>query len=190
MLVVDWLESIAKDEIGDFSDNIEYYAKSVYWENTLHALKQRRNASSTGFNVPLVTELYGATWWTGGYTELISSLNDVFVCRPRGFVSAVDRHGGLLLWRGGSFNHDPNINGGGAELLPVEGNPPTDCLWKVCCWRMADDEHLLPVCESWEDSVWAYFRVLVDSLVEQEVRSSGMGSEELEELPQEYLEAK
>ncbi|XP_052370420.1 nuclear pore complex protein Nup107-like [Oncorhynchus keta] len=30
-LVVDWLESIAKDEIGDFSDNIEYYAKSVYW---------------------------------------------------------------------------------------------------------------------------------------------------------------
>lgn len=30
-LVVDWLESIAKDEIGDFSDNIEFYAKSVYW---------------------------------------------------------------------------------------------------------------------------------------------------------------
>nr|XP_029500797.1 nuclear pore complex protein Nup107-like [Oncorhynchus nerka] len=56
-LVVDWLESIAKDEIGDFSDNIEYYAKSVYWENTLHALKLRRNTSSTGFNVPLVTEL-------------------------------------------------------------------------------------------------------------------------------------
>ncbi|CAB1330938.1 unnamed protein product, partial [Coregonus sp. 'balchen'] len=52
-MVVDWLESIAKDEIGDFSDNIEYYAK----ENTLHALKQRRNASSTGFNVPLVIEL-------------------------------------------------------------------------------------------------------------------------------------
>lgn len=30
-LVVDWLESIAKDDIGDFSDNIEFYAKSVYW---------------------------------------------------------------------------------------------------------------------------------------------------------------
>ena len=29
--MVDWLESIAKDEIGDFSDNIEFYAKSVYW---------------------------------------------------------------------------------------------------------------------------------------------------------------
>lgn len=30
-LVVDWLESIAKDQIGDFSDNIEYYAKNVCW---------------------------------------------------------------------------------------------------------------------------------------------------------------
>ncbi|MGH0138585.1 UNVERIFIED_CONTAM: hypothetical protein FKN15_026490 [Acipenser sinensis] len=29
-IVVDWLETIAKDEIGDFSDNIEFYAKSVY----------------------------------------------------------------------------------------------------------------------------------------------------------------
>ncbi|KAA0721130.1 Nuclear pore complex protein [Triplophysa tibetana] len=30
-LVVDWLESIAKDKIEDFSDNIEYYTKSEYW---------------------------------------------------------------------------------------------------------------------------------------------------------------
>ena len=30
-LVVDWLESIAKDQIGDFSDNIEYFAKNVCW---------------------------------------------------------------------------------------------------------------------------------------------------------------
>ncbi|KAI7814100.1 nuclear pore complex protein Nup107 [Triplophysa rosa] len=56
-LVVDWLESIAKDEMGDFSDNIEYYAKSEYWENTLHMLKLRRNQSSSGFSRPLLTEL-------------------------------------------------------------------------------------------------------------------------------------
>ncbi|KAG7254980.1 hypothetical protein CRUP_008818, partial [Coryphaenoides rupestris] len=55
-LVVDWLESIAKDQIGDFSDNIEFYAKNVCWENTLHALKQRR-AGSVGLAIPLVTEL-------------------------------------------------------------------------------------------------------------------------------------
>ncbi|KAK6292325.1 hypothetical protein J4Q44_G00369090 [Coregonus suidteri] len=219
-LVVDWLESIAKDEIGDFSDNIEYYAKSVYWENTLHALKQRRNASSTGFNVPLVTELdpdapirqkrpladldreddarllkYLFTLLRAGMTDEAQRL-----CKRCGQAWRAATLEGWKLY------HDPNINGGGAELLPVEGNPHR-CVWKVCCWRMADDEHfsryeraiyavlsgnlkrLLPVCESWEDSVWAYFRVLVDSLVEQEVRSSGMGSEELEELPREYLEA-
>ena len=38
--------------------------------------------------------------------------------------------------------------------------------------------------------MWAHFRVMVDTLVEQEIRSSGMGTEDLEELPREYLEAK
>lgn len=49
---------------------------------------------------------------------------------------------------------------------------------------------LLPVCDTWEDTVWAYFRVMVDSLVEQEVRTSVMTLDETEELPREYLEAK
>jgi nuclear pore complex protein Nup107 len=38
--------------------------------------------------------------------------------------------------------------------------------------------------------VWAYFRVLVDSLVEQEVTSSGLANQEEEPLPREYTEAK
>lgn len=49
---------------------------------------------------------------------------------------------------------------------------------------------LLPVCDTWEDSIWAYFRVMVDTLVEQEIRSSVMTTEETEELPREYLEMK
>ena len=56
-LVVDWLESIAEDEIGDFSDNIEFYEKSVYWENTLHTLKQWQLSSYIGSVHTLVTEL-------------------------------------------------------------------------------------------------------------------------------------
>uniref|UniRef100_A0A6Q2ZMI6 Nuclear pore complex protein n=1 Tax=Esox lucius TaxID=8010 RepID=A0A6Q2ZMI6_ESOLU len=219
-LVVDWLESIAKDEIGDFSDNIEYYAKSVYWENTLHALKTRRNTDNSGFNIPLVTELdpdapirqrrpladldreddarllkYLFTLLRAGMTDEAQRL-----CKRCGQAWRAATLEGWKLY------HDPNISGGQC-LLPVEGNPQR-CVWKVCCWRMAEDEQfnryeraiyavlsgnlkrVLPVCESWEDSVWAYFRVLVDSLVEQEViRSSGMDSEELEELPKEYLEA-
>lgn len=49
---------------------------------------------------------------------------------------------------------------------------------------------LLPVCDTWEDAVWAYFRVMVDTLVEQEIRSTVMNTEEKEELPREYLETK
>uniref|UniRef100_A0A8C0HHM9 Nuclear pore complex protein n=1 Tax=Chelonoidis abingdonii TaxID=106734 RepID=A0A8C0HHM9_CHEAB len=105
---------------------------------------------------------------------------------------------------GWKLYHDPNVNGG-TELEPVEGNPYR-CIWKISCWRMAEDEQfnryeraiyaalsgnlkqLLPVCDTWEDTVWAYFRVMVDSLVEQEIRTSVMTTEELEELPREYLE--
>ncbi|XP_059539531.1 nuclear pore complex protein Nup107 isoform X3 [Myotis daubentonii] len=105
---------------------------------------------------------------------------------------------------GWKLYHDPNVNGG-TELEPVEGNPYR-CIWKISCWRMAEDElfnryeraiyaalsgnlkQLLPVCDTWEDTVWAYFRVMVDSLVEQEIRTSVITLDETEELPREYLE--
>ncbi|XP_059582059.1 nuclear pore complex protein Nup107 isoform X2 [Alligator mississippiensis] len=217
-LVVDWLESIAKDEIGDFSDNIEFYAKSVYWENTLHILKQRRLNTHVGSSRPLVTELdpdasirqkmplddldreddarllkYLFTLIRAGMTDEAQRL-----CKRCGQAW---RAATLEGWK---LHHDPNINGG-TELEPVEGNPYR-CIWKISCWRMAEDDQfnryeraiyaalsgnlkqLLPVCDTWEDTVWAYFRVMVDTLVEQEIRTSVMSTEEMEELPREYLE--
>ncbi|KAJ8402438.1 hypothetical protein AAFF_G00369270 [Aldrovandia affinis] len=219
-LVVDWLESIAKDEVGDFSDNIEFHSKSVCWENTLHTLKQRRSVSSTGFNRPLVTELDPDA--PIRQKRPLADLDREDDARLLKYLFALVRAGMMdeaqrlckrcgQSWRaatleGWKLYHDPNNNGGGMELQPVEGNPQRG-VWKVCCWRMAEEDQfnryeraiyaalsgnlkrLLPVCESWEDSVWAYFRVMVDTMVEQEVRSSGLGSEELEELPREYLEA-
>ncbi|KAB1270303.1 Nuclear pore complex protein Nup107 [Camelus dromedarius] len=254
-LVVDWLESIAKDEIGDFSDNIEFYAKSVYWENTLHTLKQRQLSSYMGSVRPLVTELdpdapirqkmplddldredevrllkYLFTLIRAGMTEEAQRL-----CKRCGQAWRAATLEGWKLY------HDPNVNGG-TELEPVEGNPYR-CIWKISCWRMAEDElfnryeraiyaalsgnlkqvcnlfffsyemksgcncfsfyfgdcvsmflfcnggKLLPVCDTWEDTVWAYFRVMVDSLVEQEIRTSVMTLDETEELPREYLES-
>ncbi|KAK7130211.1 hypothetical protein R3I93_019747 [Phoxinus phoxinus] len=218
-LVVDWLESIAKDEIGDFSDNIEYYAKSVYWENTLHTLKLRRNQSSGGFSRPLVTELDPdapirqkrplADLDREDDSRLLKNLFNLIRAGMTDEAQRLCKRCGQA-WRaatleGWKLYHDPNINGGGGELRPVEGNPHRS-VWKVCCWRMAEEEQfnryeraiyaalsgnlkqLLPACESWEDTVWAYFRVMVDTLVEQEICSSGLGSEELEELPREFLE--
>uniref|UniRef100_A0A7N4P6J9 Nuclear pore complex protein n=1 Tax=Sarcophilus harrisii TaxID=9305 RepID=A0A7N4P6J9_SARHA len=218
-LVVDWLESIAKDDIGDFSDNIEFYAKSVYWENTLHTLKQRQLMSYVGSVRPLVTELdpdapirqkmplddldreddnrllkYLFTLIRSGMTEEAQRL-----CKRCGQAWRAATLEGWKLY------HDPNVDGG-TEIEPVEGNPYR-CIWKISCWRMAEDElfnkyeraiyaalsgnlkQLLPVCETWEDTVWAYFRVMVDSLVEQEVRTSVVTLDETEELPREYVEA-
>uniref|UniRef100_A0A8B9M239 Nuclear pore complex protein n=1 Tax=Accipiter nisus TaxID=211598 RepID=A0A8B9M239_9AVES len=217
-LVVDWLESIAKDEIGDFSDNIEFYAKSVYWENTLHTLKQRQLSTYIGSSRALVTELdpdapirqklplddldreddarllkYLFTLIRAGMTDEAQRL-----CKRCGQAWRAATLEGWKLY------HDPNINGG-KELEPVQGNPYR-CIWKISCWRMAEEEQfnryeraiyaalsgnlkqLLPVCDTWEDTVWAYFRVMVDTLVEQEIRTSVITAEEMEELPRDYLE--
>uniref|UniRef100_A0A8D0F3B1 Nuclear pore complex protein n=1 Tax=Strix occidentalis caurina TaxID=311401 RepID=A0A8D0F3B1_STROC len=217
-LVVDWLESIAKDDIGDFSDNIEFYAKSVYWENTLHTLKQRQLSTYIGSSRALVTELdpdapirqklplddldreddarllkYLFTLIRAGMTDEAQRL-----CKRCGQAWRAATLEGWKLY------HDPNINGG-KELEPVQGNPYR-CIWKISCWRMAEEEQfnryeraiyaalsgnlkqLLPVCDTWEDTVWAYFRVMVDTLVEQEIRTSVIIAEEMEELPRDYLE--
>uniref|UniRef100_A0A673ADA4 Nuclear pore complex protein n=1 Tax=Sphaeramia orbicularis TaxID=375764 RepID=A0A673ADA4_9TELE len=215
-LVVDWLESIAKDQIGDFSDNIEYYAKNVCWENTLHALKLRRK-SGAAFTVPLVTELDpdAPLRQQRPLADLDREddarlLKNLFTLIRAGMTEEAQRLCKRCgqAWRaatleGWKLYHDPNMT---SELQPVEGNPQRG-IWKACCWRMAEEEQLnryeraiyaslsgnlkplLVVCESWEDCVWAYFRVMVDSLVEKDLMSSGMAHQEVETLPREYLEA-
>ncbi|TKS90472.1 Nuclear pore complex protein [Collichthys lucidus] len=218
-LVVDWLESIAKDQIGDFSDNIEYYAKNVCWENTLHALKLRRK-SGTAFTVPLVTELDpdAPLRQQRPLADLDREddarlLKNLFTLIRAGMTEEAQRLCKRCgqAWRaatleGWKLYHDPNMTSGSIELQPVEGNPQRG-IWKACCWRMAEEEQLnryeraiyaglsgnlkplLAVCESWEDCVWAHFRVMVDSLVEKDLMSSGMAHQEVETLPREYLEA-
>lgn len=218
-LVVDWLESIAKDQIGDFSDNIEYYAKNVCWENTLHSLKMRRK-SGGAFTVPLVTELDPDAPFRQqrpladlDREDDARLLKNLFTLIRAGMTEEAQRLCKRCgqAWRaatleGWKLYHDPNMTSGSIELQPVEGNPQRG-IWKACCWRMAEEEQLnryeraiyaslsgnlkplLAVCESWEDCVWAYFRVMVDSLVEKDLMSSGMAHQEVEMLPREYLEA-
>uniref|UniRef100_A0A3B5LW09 Nuclear pore complex protein n=1 Tax=Xiphophorus couchianus TaxID=32473 RepID=A0A3B5LW09_9TELE len=178
-LVVDWLESIAKDQIGDFSDNIEYYAKNV-WRTRF-----------TEDDARLLKNLF--TLIRAGMTDEAQRL-----CKRCGQAWRAATLEGWKLY------HDPNMTSGNSELQPVEGNPQRG-IWKACCWRMAEElnryeraiyaslsgniKPILAVCESWEDCVWAYFRVMVDSLVEKDLMSSGMTHQELETLPREYLEA-
>ncbi|KAK3932188.1 Nuclear pore complex protein Nup107 [Frankliniella fusca] len=105
--------------------------------------------------------------------------------------------------------HDPNYESApsvGPVLfkMPIEGNPNRD-LWKVCAWRMSEDykmpvytratqgvlcgnlDALLPVCQRWEDVLWAHLRVLVDIRVEKEIRCSQLGyNREYAEMPEKY----
>ncbi|KAH3697745.1 hypothetical protein DPMN_085255, partial [Dreissena polymorpha] len=103
--------------------------------------------------------------------------------------------------------HDPNYEGLGPECqrTPVEGNPNRD-IWKLVCWNMTQDPKvnvyekaiysalsgnlrgMLPVCKSWVDYVWAYFRVLVDMRVEEEIRLKTTIGRGLESLPGQYYE--
>ncbi|XP_059153003.1 nuclear pore complex protein Nup107-like [Physella acuta] len=103
--------------------------------------------------------------------------------------------------------HDSNyyVSSLTSEVAPVEGNPYRD-IWKAVCWRMASEKDLdqferavyatlsgnlhgmLPVCASWMDYVWAYFKVMVDVKVEQEIRLHRHIDRQFEQLPPEYFE--
>ena len=45
---------------------------------------------------------------------------------------------------------------------------------------------LLPSCQSWEDHLWAYLRVMIDQTVEKEVRRCVNYKRQLQVLPDEY----
>lgn len=103
-------------------------------------------------------------------------------------------------WR---LYHDANRQHLHSTITPVTGNPNRD-VWKSVCWRMAAEgkydpfetamyaalsgnlKGLLPVCHTWYDSLWAYFRTLVDVRVEQEVRLRSITFRKPVDLPPEY----
>lgn len=103
---------------------------------------------------------------------------------------------GWKLWQ------DNNMDGVSSDetLSAVEGNPYRD-VWKAACWKMSEENkfsvyeraiyaalsgnlsQLLQVCKSWEDYLWAFYRVMVDVRVEQEIRLNPRPERDLESLP-------
>lgn len=103
---------------------------------------------------------------------------------------------GWKLWQ------DNNMDGVSSDetLSAVEGNPYRD-VWKAACWKMSEENkfsvyeraiyaalsgnlsQLLQVCKSWEDYLWAFYRVMVDVRVEQEIRLHPRPERDLESLP-------
>lgn len=141
-------------------------------------------------------------------------LQYIFVCLRAGQLEKAQKtcidHG--QAWRAASLEgwklfHDSNFEElvQGWQRKPIEGNPNRD-IWKSVCWTMTQDPRInlyeraiysalsgnlrgiLPVCKSWLDYVWAYFRVLIDRRVEDEIRLKTTIGRELVNLPGEYWE--
>lgn len=141
-------------------------------------------------------------------------LQYIFVCLRAGQLEKAQKMCSDCgqAWRAATLEgwklfHDPNFEGVGPEgqRRAVIGNPHRD-IWKTVCWNMSQDARVgiyekaiysalsgnlrgvLPVCKSWLDYVWAYFRVFVDRKVEDEIRLKTTLSRSLAILPGEYWE--
>ncbi|XP_032220612.2 nuclear pore complex protein Nup107 isoform X2 [Nematostella vectensis] len=106
---------------------------------------------------------------------------------------------------GWKLYHDSNMEGvaDNGKLQEIEGNPNRD-IWKAMTWNMASEDkfslyekamyavycgnltQLLPAGNSWEDYLWAYYKVMVDVRVEQELRLNSRKDRPLEPLPSAY----
>lgn len=197
------------------NENLQFASDSVSWEHTLHGLKQSGNAKSQLRTVteidpdaplrqrrPLAdldqmdeTRLlrFAFTFLRAGKLE---EAKKIFVKYGQSWRAAT--LDGWRLW------HDPNFESlSEDEMVDVTEGNPFGHIWKACCWKMCEDndissfekaiyaalsgnlKQLLPVCTSWEDCLWAYFKVLLDGRVEQELKVLHDDSD----LPQEYFSA-
>ncbi|XP_065175524.1 nuclear pore complex protein Nup107-like [Sycon ciliatum] len=195
-MVVDWLENAAREKLAQI-ERVEFFSDIVCWENTQHELKMSRDGNQP---IPsgLVTELdpdvairQKKALSDDDVRDERRLLRQVFAFIRAGQLQEAQdlcRKCGES-WRaadleGWNLFHDPNYSGKGGA---VAGNPYRD-VWKYTCWQSANAdgyspyeraivaaysgnlEKLLPVCESWEDCLWGYFKTLVDVQVEEEIR--------------------
>lgn len=199
------------------TDNIQFSSDSVSWEHTLHKLKQNfdakdslRTVTEMDPDAPIRQKRRLADLDETDEARLMKflfmflragRLDDAKkLCIKYGQSWRAATLDGWRLW------HDPNFETMSAnnEISPTEGNP-YGLFWKVCCWSLCEEngvstyekavyaalsgnlKQLLKVCKSWDDCLWAFFKVLIDGRVEQELRLQNSNVAEI--LPKEYYES-
>ncbi|XP_065068605.1 nuclear pore complex protein Nup107-like [Rhopilema esculentum] len=198
------------------TDNLQFTSDSVSWEHTLHTLnmlstskggsrfvteldpdapiRQRRPLADLDQDDENRLMKYVFMFLRAGKLEEAKD-----ICIKYGQSWRAATLDGWRLWHDANFE-DSTKNG---EMEITEGNP-FGLIWKSCCWKLSEDtevstyekaiysalsgnlRQLLSVCGSWEDRLWAYFKVLVDGKVEQELRH--VINEDESTLPKEYYE--
>ncbi len=180
------------------TDNIQFSSDSISWEHTLHDLtrfedsKLIRIVTELDPDAPIRQKRSLADLDEADEVRLLQFIFSFLragrldeakkICVKYGQSWRAATLDGWRLW------HDPNFQSAheSNSLEQTEGNP-FGRVWKQCCWQMCEDEgislqekaiyaalsgnlrQLLNVCETWEDSLWAYFKVLVDTKVEEEL---------------------
>ncbi|KAI6650813.1 Nuclear pore complex protein [Oopsacas minuta] len=94
------------------------------------------------------------------------------------------------IFEGGRFYHDPNYDVEPEDVTnpaPIEGNLKRD-IWKFIVWKMSEEtqfnvyeratygtlsgnlQAILPACKTWDDWLWASYKVMLDVYYESEIR--------------------
>ncbi|XP_033633061.1 nuclear pore complex protein Nup107-like [Asterias rubens] len=215
-IIVDWLEENSRDSLRYGYDRAEFYSKSVCWENTLHSLQQQvtsgqhQSLPHLDPDAPIREKTPLADLDKEDEVRLFS---EVFSNIRAGLMEEAQRLCRKCgqSWRAATLEgwrlyHDPNIKGASSgDLERIVGNKHRD-IWKSVCWRMSEAEmfnvyeraiyaalsgnlkELLPACNTWDDCLWAYFKVLVDRQVEQEIRENLTISRDMDDLPASYFD--
>eukprot|EP01135_Chromosphaera_perkinsii_P008179 Nk52_evm1s1178 gene=Nk52_evmTU1s1178 len=193
--VVEWLEKVCKENLESSNmamQNVLYYADNVYWENTLYRLKQGKlRGGLVGKMDPDAPERFNGVLDENDAEDETRLLRTIFylvrsgqqdraekVCRQCGQAW---RAASLLGWKP---RFDPNTNGNTGDM--VCGNPYRQ-VWKQTCLDMAENgsfnmyekavygalsghiQHVLPVCETWHDYLWAFYKCAVESRIDGEL---------------------
>ena len=181
------------------TENIQFSSDSISWEHTLYNLSHLgtvRSSSTVTEMDPDAPIRQKRALADLDEVDEVRLLRFIFCYLRAGKLEEAKKicikYG--QSWRAATLDgwrlwHDPNFEcpSENGEIELAEGNQ-FGSVWKLCCWKLSEEEgitqhekaiyaalsgnlkQLLSVCESWEDCMWAYFKVLVDAKVEQELR--------------------
>lgn len=197
-LVIDWLEQNAADDLEriEKEDKIQFYSEGPhYWENTLHQLISRKGTSRKEICIEMDPD--ASTRSSKDIHELDREDEGRVMRYVYKYLRAGKLYIGKELaqklgfhWlaaclEGWTLHHDENV----VATMPggrVDGNSQRD-LWKYTCWVSSslglsiyeralfgalsgNVLAVLPVCSTWQDKLWAYFRSSIDCKIEVQLR--------------------
>ncbi|RDD42741.1 Nuclear pore complex protein Nup107 [Trichoplax sp. H2] len=177
-LVIDWLENNAGDELVNFHEKVEYFSRQVCWENTLHDMLFPKLGSPT-----VVKEMDPDAPIRSGLP--LMDLDEEDDARLLKHIFRLVRAGQVTkaqevcircgqAWRAATLEgwkmwHDENLESGkNLFVMIAKFNRYERALYGCLSGNL---EKVIPVCESWDDYLWAYYKCFIDERVEQEIRS-------------------